>query len=75
MEAKSRFVISRTMLLHAATICAFVFWAARDLFDWAFCLIGLAVFYGCYMAVRISALAAQAELADDPPDRDDCVFG
>jgi hypothetical protein len=62
---------SRTTLLHVATVCAIVLWAARDIFDWAFCLAGLAVFCGCVWAVRTSALAAQAELEDESYDSDE----
>jgi hypothetical protein len=71
MEDVRRPWLTRTRLLHLATLCAVVLWAARDLFDWAFCLAGLAVFCGCVWAVRTSAIAAQAELADDSFDAED----
>jgi hypothetical protein len=75
MERNLKRSSGRTTLLHVATVCAIVLWAARDIFDWAFCLAGLAVFWGCVWAVRTSARAAQAELEDDSFDADEADWG
>ena len=65
MDEKRRFSISRTALLHLATMYAVIAWAARDFVDQLFCIVCIAIFYACVVAVQVSHRAAEAELAED----------